>query len=649
MAENLQEQLAQRIKQGEKVTAFEAADAFDRMKENRRKEYRDQHGGSDEAFEQDEKDFLEAAKALLKSQLDEIEAAGAARGKKEQLIASVNAELRRSFIGGGPSAGPAGRQGTILSETAPPVQQNPETREAGGLDFLGKVNSEYRDALERILRDSEKPGGALFDLPFNKTVLPCRLTKNDRNQYFINWEGGMTVQPYPTLQNAMEAINSGLLLRGITSDMLSSEASYKPYENSIDGFKEKVQPSGRPFEVYFELDWKGGGQGEGNPRVWAMAYPYGGISYRIERDHAAIDGGNVREGFAANFDDLMKQLGTIKTWSENYEDNRDHGRLDQAAMNRETMFAQVADPRLYYAAENGIGRPVDFGILNNTGARVFLDWGGGAAKDGLNAKLDVTVDFGGGLNFDLDCPARGLSQHGTAPDLQALLLYVGNLRAEVLGKDVLNPRQIASMAHGLYDSPEAGPAAASELLQTSPAETVEAFLKQKGLREGDEGGAIVYSIKNLEFLNNPEVMECYKKLPVYMNNMFNKNAELINKTVAGFKPQDTALLKDFVQAAASDKKSPEGDSPAAQFIKSHPEAVRTFEGMFKQILDNLPPQYKKGLEQLLDIIGSTMVETKLVFPARPGVNELRSAYEQRITPRWKEAGGRIDAIIAQTA
>jgi len=66
--------------------------------------------------------------------------------------------------------------------------------------------------------------------------------------------------------------------------------------------------------VQFELDWLGTRRAKGNPVVVATPLSYGSISYRIFRDDVGLHGENGGTVFAANFGDLMKQLGHIRRW-----------------------------------------------------------------------------------------------------------------------------------------------------------------------------------------------------------------------------------------------------------------------------------------------------------------------------------------------
>ncbi len=310
------------------------------------------------------------------------------------------------------------------------VQNGP--RENPDLAFLGKVNNEYRDALERVLRDSEKPGGALFDLYFNKRVLPCRLEKTPQNFYVIKWEGGGS-PAFANVRQVMEAINSGSVLQGITMSALLSKNYYAPYEDLIDGFKEDLKPTEKPGEVYFELNWKGSGQGEGNAMVWATAYPHGQIAYRIRRNHAAGDGSNQRDGMAANFDDFMKQIGHTKNWSENYEANRDDKKLTQQAVNREFFFSQISDPRFFYDQEAVIGRPVSFDIFNNETVQMYLDWGGGASRDFMkNPMLNFWADpRTGRINYIVNFKGRGFTQQGNVGNIGELLGVIAQIKGKI--------------------------------------------------------------------------------------------------------------------------------------------------------------------------------------------------------------------------
>ena len=337
----------------------------------------------------------------------------------------------------------AAREYLLKSETgAPPVPEKPgipqgkehpiyermvDKHPENPLAFLGQVRSEYRDALERIWRDGEKPGGALFDIYFNKRVLPCRLQKMSPGLYTINWVGGAL--QYRSLKEAMYGINSGILLQQITFGALSTPDYYKPYEKSIDSFKEEVRQTGRPDQVYFELDWKGGGRGEGNAQVYAKANRFGTITYNIRRDHAGLNGESDRSGTAANFDDFMRQIAHIKTWAENFEDNAAEKKLTPAVMNREAFYSQITDPRNFSRHERAIGRLVSFGISNSEVVQMYLDWGGGGVRDPKhNPLLNVWAERDGRLYFHINYSGKNIFVQGTANSMQELVLHVSDLK-----------------------------------------------------------------------------------------------------------------------------------------------------------------------------------------------------------------------------
>lgn len=94
MAENLLEQLDQRIQRQEKVTALDVADAYSQTVDNRRKEYVGK-GGKFENFELEEKAFLEGAKELRNKQLERIGVQGAEYEKKQQATIDAAKEKER--------------------------------------------------------------------------------------------------------------------------------------------------------------------------------------------------------------------------------------------------------------------------------------------------------------------------------------------------------------------------------------------------------------------------------------------------------------------------------------------------------------------------------------------------------------------------
>ncbi len=201
----------------------------------------------------------------------------------------------------------------------------------------------------------------------------------------------------------------------------------------IDSFKKDISVSNQG-EVYFELDWKGGGAGEGNAQIWVTPMTYGGIQYHIRREHAAIDGSSDRYGFAHNFDDFMKQTAHIKDWSENYEDRRDDKKLTATVKSEENFRAQINDPRNFYAFEQQIGRPVSFDIGDNGVVQMYLDWGGGPARDiNNNAMLNVWVE-NGKLMYTLNAKGKGMVKgRQVANSMQEMIQNVTQYRMAALG------------------------------------------------------------------------------------------------------------------------------------------------------------------------------------------------------------------------
>ena len=91
MAENLLEQLDQRIQRKENVTAADVADVYTQTVENRRKEYLTK-GGKYENFETEEKAFLDAAKALRNKCLEGVGALGTEFEKQRYAILNESRE-----------------------------------------------------------------------------------------------------------------------------------------------------------------------------------------------------------------------------------------------------------------------------------------------------------------------------------------------------------------------------------------------------------------------------------------------------------------------------------------------------------------------------------------------------------------------------
>ena len=320
----------------------------------------------------------------------------------------------------------AGKHGRIPpgngNETMPVAVDVPAELAEFAKEYV--IHPESREALARIARDGEKPEGAMFDIWFNNRRVPCRLTHVAADNYVINWNGGSW--SYKSLKEAMVAINDGYLISGMTYSALRNPAYYKMYESWAGKLKEsRLGETNVPGEVQFELDWLGTRRAKGNPVVVARVYSYGGIGYRVFRDDIGLQGESVRDGFAANFGDLMKQLGHMRRWAQ--EEDFKKGPLAYA---KEYNFSILSDPRHYYAAEQMIGRPIYFG-MSSLGRRadvikgrdseaanatygqevvqLGLDWGGNGPLDRQNnGWVNLWVNEAGTLSYTVSCPARGV-------------------------------------------------------------------------------------------------------------------------------------------------------------------------------------------------------------------------------------------------
>jgi|GEM_PF-6785811 len=301
---------------------------------------------------------------------------------------------------------------------------------------LGKVNTEYQPVLDRINKFGDSPEGINIKVPANGKDVPVFYRKNGPDYYSIQFNG--RTLNYRTQQEAMGAINNGDIARQVTWDTIVRPESYKGYEKMIDEFKE--EPTIVNGRVYFQLDWKGRGKGEGNAEVYLDVQPNGFIKYSIHRDNVAIDGSSNREGYATNFDELMRQISNIKQWAESYGDNRENKKLTQGVINLENVSAQITDPRPYYMFENKIGHPVNFISNESTpkqrykGMTVTLDW---AAKD-IPAQYAQLVVFpntngDGTIAASLALYQNGIQVNTTpimAADLPTLFEAVAVLKAK---------------------------------------------------------------------------------------------------------------------------------------------------------------------------------------------------------------------------
>jgi hypothetical protein len=328
-------------------------------------------------------------------------------------------------------------EGSMKAEKEPkpaPAVKPPEKKESGELGFLGNVNVEYRDALERIWRERENPNGVLFHLYFNKQALECSL-KRSGNDWVLAWPvrgGGRESMAFKSVQDAMRNLNDGIVFRRMAWDAIRDEGNFKKYEKIVDKVRtlEKVEKT-KHLSMYLELDWHGGGAFEsGNPHITIMALPHGHYSWTMDLEYSGPGGQNSRDGYAANFDDMMKQFAHVKQQAENY----DAEKHTDAVASREYLFAKIIDPRTFTEREKYLGHVVSFDIMDNEVVQMYLDWGGGAARDiNKNAALNVWVE-NGKIAYILNAKGKGIAKRGTAANIDALTRAVAEAKSAALGE-----------------------------------------------------------------------------------------------------------------------------------------------------------------------------------------------------------------------
>ncbi len=302
-----------------------------------------------------------------------------------------------------------------------------------GLEALGKVNSEYREAFKRIQEDKDKPGGALFYLPFNKTNLECSL-KKDGKEYVLSYRNlrGQEKMAFESAEKAMEAINNGEVFRRMAWDMLHDKYYYQRYESKIgdmQDLKVVAAEGAKGYMVKMQLDWKGPTfLGGGNAEIWAEALPHGQISYRVNRDNVGVVGESIMEGKSANFDDFMRHVAHIKTWAENY----DKDKVTDVVARKEKLFREITNPESYREKEKEMGRYISFDTLDDNVVQLYLDWGKGSAKDpNVNPMFNIWVNAEGALKYIVNFSGKNFLREGRAASFKDLTEQVSKVREEV--------------------------------------------------------------------------------------------------------------------------------------------------------------------------------------------------------------------------
>lgn len=285
-----------------------------------------------------------------------------------------------------------------------------EGQENNDLLFLGNVNSEYRDGLERIMRDKENKGGVDLFLPFNRVQMPCHLQKDSDGDWRISWatkDGKRANMAFPNLMAAMKDINNGLVTRRMTWDMIQTQGAYDRWEEEIgavDDLERTDVADTDKLEVTFNLDdW----ENNVDVRMWAL--PHGEIGYRIEGESVSVKKGiDFAEGKTASFDDFMHLLAHMRPW---VYDSDDGDKVDAPRRAKEKLYRDLTDVEKFRKMEEQTGRAMVFNLLKRPERmQVIYDWGdGGRNKATVNlwAKDDglyYMVNFGG--RDLMDSPVR---------------------------------------------------------------------------------------------------------------------------------------------------------------------------------------------------------------------------------------------------
>jgi hypothetical protein len=518
------------------------------------------------------------------------------------------------------------------------------------------VNAEVREALVRMARDGEKPEGATFDIRFNKKILPCRLTKMGANNYVINWEGGS--QAYRSLKEAMIAVNDGQLVYGLTLSALRNPSYYKAYESWSGKLKEKrLGGTGKSGEVQFELDWLGTRRAKGNPVVVATPYKYGVIGYRIFRSEAGLHGESWREGFAANVEDLMRQLGHIRRWAQ--EEDYDKGPFAYA---KEYNFSILSDPRHYYAAEAMIGRPISIGLTSydrkaegkrgddseaatasygKEMVQLGLDWGGsGPADKRNNGWVNLWVNDAGTLSYTVACAGRGIrTEEKRVTTMAEIFRDLAELRKT---GGAAKPADIPKTATATVENqptPEVRirvmGAGNSETRETAEAKEYEQFLINKNLEEVHQGTSYTYEI------GKPRLTARKGKLALRFG----------NEDLAGFEEKFHSYMNSVLERALPKKELDEIRAMLADTKIEDPAEGRTamknaLFALLGKLEANMKQEDVERLGKVFLLVVQAVTESEIKFEnGKPSFAELRNAYDTVFVPRWKKAETELDAII----
>jgi|GEM_PF-6342318 len=490
----------------------------------------------------------------------------------------------------------------------------PESQNNIDLRFLQKVNYEYLPALVLMAQNGENPGGVQFDVLYNKMNLPCRFTKIAPNNYQLDF-GGMSFS-YPSVQEAMKSVNDGFIVSRMTQAAVSNPANYKAAEGIIDELKAEpiVAPSG---EVYFELDWKGSGRGEGNAQVWVNVKKFGIIEYRVRRDNVGAQGESDRYGYAANFDDFMRQMAHVKTWSENYADRAEDNRLTSTAVWREYLFGEASNPWKLYAAEDKIGRPFSFSVGSNEVVQAYLDWGSHDPKDfNNNARLDYWVDQTGRISFALNCIGKKLVTGGNVANMDELTAVVAGYKT-----------QYANGVEQTTQNPPAGkiiPRSATGNIKQTPPEAqpnlaekaeLDPFLLEKGLAENIVGPFYGYQL---------DVMSPHPPKNPEMNQLFgDKVVQFIRNNLSKASPKGQQEFEARMAAGEQINENILGNCEVLWFPPDMSEKFKSLRGTFR----------------------NAYVTSISGFNGRPTLAMLKEKYQQNFIPAWQKAGQAADAII----
>ncbi|MGL5830603.1 MAG: hypothetical protein ACRCZE_00455 [Candidatus Altimarinota bacterium] len=301
--------------------------------------------------------------------------------------------------------------------------------------FYGPSNMDI--TFNRLQSELEtNPSGSSFDLFFNEAILPCRVSRQADGyhlDYGNNDVGQGKLPTFPNLQVLRDYIENGSFYQMLTFNLLKSKTVWE--RAGVKGFIDEaleLKVTG-PNKLYVELDWHRNQPFEtGNAKVKLEVMKKGTIHYHIDKEYVGPNSENTRDGYAANFKQLVEQLHHAKDWSEKYEDNEDKEDFN-AISNREKLMTDIADGRFYTQAAGIIGQHYDFNSWVNRGfATMRLNWDKSTANSDKQRSY-YNPEFSVRLNPDNSYSFKLLNSTGPQ---NARVAYIGRANSlnEVFSK-----------------------------------------------------------------------------------------------------------------------------------------------------------------------------------------------------------------------